>query len=108
MPRLIVCRVDPTPEGTNQALRDATGQDGSVPASAGPRPPLEPLTYDTDDLAFVLRTSLATLHRLRAAGKLPRASRLGGQLRWPAEEIRAWVRAGMPDLKTWEAMRQTP
>jgi hypothetical protein len=69
---------------------------------------LEPLTYDTDDLAFVLRSSLATIHRLRAAGKLPRALKLGGQLRWRVEEIKAWCAAGMPDLKTWEAMRSNP
>jgi hypothetical protein len=74
-------------------------------ATADQRPVLEPLTYDTDDLAFVLRSSLATIHRLRAAGKLPRALKLGGQLRWRVDEVKAWCAAGMPDLKTWEAMR---
>jgi predicted DNA-binding transcriptional regulator AlpA len=71
---------------------------------AGPAPPLSPLTYDTNDLAFVLRTSLATIHRLRAAGKLPRALKLGSQLRWRVAEVQAWVTAGMPDLQTWETM----
>jgi predicted DNA-binding transcriptional regulator AlpA len=85
------------------------GGECAVPsAEQAPHRDLSPLTFDTNDLAFVLRTSLATLHRLRAAGKLPRALRLGGQLRWRVEEVKAWCAAGMPDLKTWEAMRPDP
>jgi predicted DNA-binding transcriptional regulator AlpA len=64
-----------------------------------------PLVYDTRDLCRVLRCSLATLHRLKAAGKLPRSMRLGGELRWDAEEVRAWVAARMPDLARWEAIK---
>jgi predicted DNA-binding transcriptional regulator AlpA len=49
---------------------------------------------------------MATFWRLRAAGKLPRPiASLGAQLlRWRAEEIRRWVEAGAPDLKTWEGL----
>jgi predicted DNA-binding transcriptional regulator AlpA len=71
------------------------------PASSAP----EPLVYDTADLCHVLRLSVATLHRLKAAGKLPRARKLGGQLRWNVSEIREWVGAGMPDLNRWEALQ---
>jgi predicted DNA-binding transcriptional regulator AlpA len=40
---------------------------------------------------------------MRAAGKLPRPIRWGGKLYWRVADVKAWVAAGMPDLKTWEA-----
>jgi predicted DNA-binding transcriptional regulator AlpA len=88
----------------------------TVPSTAPANPPtaapdlqgssaIPPLLYDSSDLCHVLRCSIATLHRLKAANKVPKALRLGGQLRWNAEEVQAWVRAGMPDGRTWAAMR---
>ena len=73
----------------------------------GNRPPqLQPLLLSAADLAQLLRVSVPTIWRLRAAGKLPRPlDALGKQLvRWDADEIRRWVKAGMPDLKSWEAI----
>jgi predicted DNA-binding transcriptional regulator AlpA len=64
----------------------------------------EPLVYTTADLVVVLRTSAATLHRMKAAGKLPRPIRWGGKLCWRVADVQAWVAAGMPDLKTWEVL----
>jgi predicted DNA-binding transcriptional regulator AlpA len=66
---------------------------------------VSPLLYDTSDLCLVLRCSVATIHRLKAANKLPKALRLGGQLRWSTEEVQLWIRAGMPDGQSWAAMR---
>jgi predicted DNA-binding transcriptional regulator AlpA len=84
-----------------------------LPASAEPAlfpaadPPaagaLPPLLLDTRDMCAVLRIGMATLHRLKAAGKLPRARKLAG-LKWDAEEVRRWVTSGMPPLKEWEAI----
>ncbi len=82
-------------------IADTLAPPSTSPAGSAP----EPLVYDTADLCHVLRVSIATLHRLKAAGKLPRARKLGGQLRWDASEIREWVSAGMPDLQRWEAIR---
>lgn len=67
---------------------------------------LAPLLLSAADLAELLRVSTATIWRLRAAGKLPRPSAaLGRQLvRWDYAEVVAWQRAGMPELKAWEAM----
>ena len=62
-----------------------------------------PLLYDSTDMCAVLRIGLATLHRLKAAGRLPRARKLAG-LKWDADEVRRWVSAGMPPLEEWEAM----
>src|SRR5262245_27802237 len=64
-----------------------------------------PLLYDSSDLCHVLRCSMPTLHRLKAANKLPKALQLGGQLRWRVEEVQAWIRAGMPDGHSWAAIR---
>jgi predicted DNA-binding transcriptional regulator AlpA len=71
------------------------------PQAAGPLPPL---LLDTADLCQLLRISKATLHRLLAAGKLPRPIRLAG-LKWPAAEIEAFVAMGCPDRATFEARR---
>jgi len=77
------------------------GRHESDPAE---RPELQPLLLSAADLAQQLRVSIATIWRLRAADKLPRpTAALGRQIiRWNADEIRRWVKAGMPDLKTWE------
>jgi hypothetical protein len=61
------------------------------------------LLYDSSDMCAVLRIGLATLHRLKAGGRLPRARKLAG-LKWDADEVRRWVVAGMPPLKEWEPM----
>src|SRR6266404_951492 len=77
---------------------------GPVAASTTADPPaLPPLLLDTRDLCAALRIGLATLHRLKAAGKLPRARKLAG-LKWDADEVRRWVTAGMPPLNEWEAI----
>ena len=59
------------------------------------------------DLAELLRTSVRSIHRLNAAGKLPQPHRLGGQLRWDRTQIEAWLEAGMPDRRAWSKMRTT-
>jgi excisionase family DNA binding protein len=59
-----------------------------------------------DDLADVLAVHRTTLERMRAAGKLLDADKFGGQLRFQTEEVREWIRAGMPDARTWKAMRR--
>src|ERR1700722_7773678 len=90
--------------------------DPLMPLSDGPVPPtdhadqhtngdLSPLLYDSTDLCHILRCSKATLHRLKSGNKLPKALRLGGQLRWSAEEVQAWIRAGLPNARIWEAIK---
>jgi excisionase family DNA binding protein len=57
------------------------------------------------DAAAMLAISRAHLHRLRAAGKLPPAVRLGRAVRWRRTEILAWIEAGCPPRAEWDAMR---
>jgi predicted DNA-binding transcriptional regulator AlpA len=89
---------------------DDLAPNGTAPSPAE-QPPVDPaalssrtvLLYSAADLCHVLRVSRATLDRLRAAGRLPRPVRLGGQWRWLREEIEAWTRAGCPPRTEWEA-----
>src|SRR5437763_650424 len=66
--------------------------------------PPEQLVFDSVDMRKAIHCSAATLNRYRAAGKVPRAFKLGGKLCWRADEVRRWIAAGMPDLRTWEAV----
>jgi predicted DNA-binding transcriptional regulator AlpA len=61
------------------------------------------LIPDTDAAALA-GVSRATWHRLRAAGKVPPAVRLGRAVRWRRAEVVAWIGAGCPDRRTWEAL----
>ncbi len=58
------------------------------------------------ELAEMLNVSLRQVWRLNSAGKLPRAVRLGGSVRWNRQEITDWFQAGCPDRRTWETMKE--
>lgn len=55
-------------------------------------------------LARQLCVSRRTIARLKSAGKLPRALRIGGSVRWRSEDIAQWIEAGCPDRQEWEAI----
>jgi excisionase family DNA binding protein len=50
-----------------------------------------------------LGVSVRTLWRLRSSGKLPQPVRLGGTIRWRSAELDAWIEAGCPNAREWEA-----
>jgi len=95
-----------TPNGPPASDRPGTLPDGQAPSAKRPGAGLAPMLLSAADLAALLRVSSATIWRLRASGKLPRPlNSLGRQLlRWNADEVRRWVKAGMPDLRTWEVL----
>jgi len=64
---------------------------------------LSPLLLDIRDLAKLLSRSVGSLWRDDAAGRLPRAVRIGSSKRWRFDEIREWVSAGCPSRSDWEA-----
>ena len=72
-----------------------------VPPPADPAP----LLADAKHLAALLSIGLRTLRTHDRAGKLPQPLRIGGRVVWRLEEIRAWLNAGAPDRKTWNARR---
>ena len=56
-------------------------------------------------LGEMLSLSKRQIFRLNSCGKLPAPIRIGGAVRWSAEEISAWLAASAPDRRTWEAMK---
>src|ERR1700677_1579306 len=62
-----------------------------------------PLLLDIRGLAKLLSRSVGSLWRDDAAGRLPRAVRIGSSKRWRLDEIRDWVSAGCPSRADWEA-----
>jgi len=78
----------PLPHVTRQRLREA----------------VEPLLISDVQAAALAGVSRRTWHRLRAAGKLPPAVKLGRCLRWRRADIEGWIAAGCPDARTWAAM----
>ena len=50
----------------------------------------------------MLSLSKRQIFRLNSSGKIPAPVRIGGAVRWSAEEISAWLAAGAPDRKTWK------
>jgi predicted DNA-binding transcriptional regulator AlpA len=67
---------------------------------------LPPLLVDMAGLSRLLARSEASLYRDDAAGRLPAGLKLGASKRWRYSEIVAWVEAGMPCRRTWEALRR--
>lgn len=68
-------------------------------------PAIEPLMVDIRYLSHLLSTSVPTLWRWDASGTLgPRGFKRGGKKLFRLSELKQWVKEGMPDRKTWEAL----
>ena len=63
------------------------------------------MTLSAETLAQRLGVSVRHIRRLDSAGRLPTPIRLGGCVRWRADEIHAWLEAGAPDRKRWRVMK---
>ncbi len=61
-----------------------------------------PPALSAKQLARILNVSLRHIRQMDARQLLPRPCRLGRAVRWPADEVHDWMRAGMPDRRTWE------
>lgn len=64
-----------------------------------------PLLLSARSLANRLGISVRTLWRLRTAGKLPLPLKIGGSVRWRADEIDDWIRTGCPAIGARETFR---
>ena len=64
------------------------------------------IVISAKELAQRLGISLRHMRRLQAAGKAPSPVRLGRCVRWPVAEIEAWIAAGAPHRRAWEAMKE--
>jgi predicted DNA-binding transcriptional regulator AlpA len=89
----------------NPAARPRACPDAGWPATKDGA--FGPLLVDMKGLSQLLARSEASLHRDDSAGRIPAGLKLGGSKRWSYPEIIAWVEAGMPDRRTWQAMKGT-
>ncbi len=64
------------------------------------------LALPAAEVAKLLGISQRHLWALNSSGRLPRPVRFGRAVRWPVEELRAWLAAGAPERSRWEAMRK--
>jgi excisionase family DNA binding protein len=53
-----------------------------------------PLLITAAEFASLLHVSTRTLWRLRSAGRLPDAVRLGGAVRWRLDDVKNWIAGG--------------
>jgi len=61
---------------------------------------------DLKAVARLLALSQRTVWGLAAGGKMPKPVRFGRSVRWPQEEILAWVNARCPPVSEWERARK--
>ncbi len=57
-----------------------------------------PQLLTTDDVASALAVSASTIRKMARDGELPQPIRVGGRLRFRADDVRAWLLDGCPDL----------
>ena len=94
------------------AARDETAgasRCGCGEATGGSAPDHRPefLLLSASQAAAVCNTSVRTWRMWDAAGKIPRAIRIGRSTYWRPEELRAWVAAGCPERARWNALRES-
>ena len=72
----------------------------SIPDTSTPEAPAAgiegKLAYDTYDLTRILPFGARTIWRMWHSQRMPKPSRVGGRVVWPAQVIRDWVAQGMP------------
>ena len=62
--------------------------------------------WDAKTFGQQLSLSKRQIFRLNSYGKIPAPIRIGGAVRWSAQDVSDWLAAGAPDRRTWEAMKQ--
>lgn len=72
----------------------------------GSKTGIVPILVGYPDLRVILGRSIGSLYRDRALGRLPQPVALGGSTKWIRDEIMAWIEAGCPCQKDWEAMKK--
>lgn len=66
---------------------------------------IAPLLIDARFAAALCGKSLRTWRTWDSAGWIPRPVRIGRSVLWRTGELEAWVQAGCPRRKEWEALR---
>ena len=66
-----------------------------------------PLLLSVKQGAALCGLGISTWWRLLASGKAPKPPKIGGSVRWPRDEIFAWVAAGCPARAKWEQVKKS-
>jgi excisionase family DNA binding protein len=67
------------------------------------------LLIDVDTVAHLLSVSSGTVYRLAYRGEMPPPVKMQGRMvRWRADELKAWVDADCPVVKTWRWPKPPP
>lgn len=59
------------------------------------------LLVDTKQVAELLGLSARTVWRMQSSGEMPKSIRIGRDVGWSFEEIKAWTYAGCPPRDKW-------
>lgn len=101
----IVRHSKPSGDVTNRPRLAGGGQSNAKPTVAANEPP--PYTMTDAEIAWELRLSAKTIHRMNDDGKLPQPVTVGARsLRWVRQTMVEWLAAGCPDRATFEANRK--
>lgn len=57
-------------------------------------------------VAELIGCSVRQVRRLDTNEEMPQPTRIGRMVRWVEDEIEAWVHAGCPHRRVWDAMQQ--
>ena len=71
-----------------------------VSSHSPPTQAAEPALFDVAAVAGLLGCSQRHVWRLADSGRMPAALKLGALRRWRAGEIRSWIDAGCPAVRT--------
>ncbi len=67
----------------------------------------ESLLLTVEGVAHLLQISDRSVRRLVAAGRIIPPVRLGGCVRWRADELRTWIASGCPRVAEWIKQRRS-
>jgi predicted DNA-binding transcriptional regulator AlpA len=93
--------VEALPQRSELAPLLLSGRGSLPPLTAAD--PVEAMLIPATEAAALAGVSRATWHRLRAAGKVPPAVKLGRAVRWRRADLVLWIELGCPDRQTFDA-----
>ena len=70
---------------------------------AGQKLPTEfGLLIDMREASKLLKVSQRTIYAMHSQGRMPKPIRIGSAIRWPYNQLKAWVDSGCPETNQWK------
>ena len=87
-------------------MREVRNRATGEPIASGDRTPRESSAMLTvQDVAEILNCSGRTVYRLADSGRMPRPIKLGALVRWPREQVEAWIANGCAHCRSTSSRR---